>query len=575
MKGFFKTALGLFFALAAVACAKNIEPGNTHVNNAADGKIQVTVGGRIEGYASQVETKATAENVIRIMWQGDETVYVYGGKDYLGTLNASVDETDGTYATLSGTIDKPAEGRTITLVYSPDFSARPDIDGVITLDLSTQSGQELPFMIYGTTDSLEDAESSGSGVVSEQIVTFKPATSVYKFNCSDIPEGPVSKATIENITTKCVIILSDEAWPAVKGIDRGTISRTDGFTAADRRVIFSAALAPDSLKARFKFNVTRNGQDYDATFYGTVRPAKAYSDVFVLKPYGALPGRFTVNSSGKQVFFARHNMWHDSRDSFDNPCRIDDDETYSYVKRLDDGTRIQVDTSYDRQYYTLPKRGNSENTWRIDHVFHFYWCPQEPNIGWQSYSIPVGNPPTVNDVFPTNQPGNDTAPNTFIPFRIIGDGRDLTGLWRLLSASEWRYLLEEREMTYGKPRYSNWYAGIRVGDSNDGVDFNIQYGLFIYPDDYNSDEITIKPHGQTRVFNWDEINAAGILFLPVVGIRDKDSVTWDYVPAKYWTSTADENDPYKAYCVKFDTEVTVEPASRDIALPVRLARECE
>ena len=575
MKGFFKTALAVFFAMTAAACVENVEPGSTDVENGDDGKIQVTVGGRIEGYASQEGTKATAENAIRIMWQGGETVYVYGGKDYLGTLAASVDETDGTYATLSGTIDKPAEGRTITLVYSPDFSARPDpgLDGVITLDLSTQSGQDVPFLIYGITDSLEGAESRT--VVSGQVVTFKPATSVYKFNCSDIPEGPVSKATIENINTKCVITLSDETRPAVSGTGRGTISRTGGFTAADRRVIFSAALAPDNDKARFNFNVNKNGQDYDATFYGMILAAKAYSDVFVLKPYGALPGKFTVSPSGKQVYFTRHNMWHDSRDSFSNPYHIDDDGGYSYVTPIGDGKIKQIDTSYNRQYYSLP-RPYKDSTWYKDHVFHFFWNEREPNIGWQQYSYDKDFPPAVTDVFTTNQPGNDTVSNTKYPFRVVGGGRDMTGLWRLLSASEWRYLLEEREMTYGKPRYSNWYGGIRIGDNNDGVDFYIQYGLFIYPDDYNSDEITMNPDAPYKVFNWDEIDAAGILFLPRVGTRDKDQVKWEYADAKYWTATADEEDPDQAYCVRFDGgKVSVEPSSRAIALPIRLVRECE
>ena len=56
--------------------------------------------------------------------------------------------------------------------------------------------------------------------------------------------------------------------------------------------------------------------------------------------------------------------------------------------------------------------------------------------------------------------------------------------WRTLTRDEWNYLVEEREMKYGKPRYTF---------NKDNYTYQLEgktyYGMFIYPDDYNGNEV--------------------------------------------------------------------------------------
>ena len=76
------------------------------------------------------------------------------------------------------------------------------------------------------------------------------------------------------------------------------------------------------------------------------------------------------------------------------------------------------------------------------------------------------------------------------------------GTWRTLSKDEWTYLFNDRTMTNGKERYSN---AVAVGGVT--IEGKTYKGAFLYPDNYNGDVVSGS-------MTWDEINAAGIVFLP-------------------------------------------------------------
>ena len=106
-------------------------------------------------------------------------------------------------------------------------------------------------------------------------------------------------------------------------------------------------------------------------------------------------------------------------------------------------------------------------------------------------------------------------------------GRNISpsGVWYTLSIDEWKYLLSKRKMTYGKQRYTNAVEGGALLDSQ------TYKGLFIYPDNYNNDEIG-KEGGPST---WAEINALGIVFLPASGYdHEYDN------EANYWSRSRNE-----------------------------------
>lgn len=264
-------------AIVATACSNDEDMRTKEVDN---GRIEVSIEGTINGYIPQDATRAEAQTVVRIQWEGGETVYVYEGARSLGTLTSTKGDETGTYAKLSGTIDAPTVGSTLTLVYSPQFTETPaTTDGKITLDLSEQTGEGVPFLIYGTMTA------TAAGTLTDAVVPFKLATSVFKCGCTGLcTEGEVSQATIGQLNTKCELTLSDSGEPTVGGSTPGNITLTGGIQAQDQRAIFSVAVAATGeADAGRSIVVSKNGQGYGATFpKSELGAAKSYNSVFSL-----------------------------------------------------------------------------------------------------------------------------------------------------------------------------------------------------------------------------------------------------------------------------------------------------
>ena len=129
------------------------------------------------------------------------------------------------------------------------------------------------------------------------------------------------------------------------------------------------------------------------------------------------------------------------------------------------------------------------------------------------------------------------------------ESNDITvGIWRTLSKEEWVYLINTRTMTNGKARYSI--------DDNYGVtiESTTYNGLFLYPDNYNGEIVSSS-------MTWDDINAAGIVFLPAAGYYDRGEVTCDDSKGFYWSSSAYSE--YSSYLMYFDNTGTVRPDKGD------------
>ncbi|MCQ2174339.1 MAG: hypothetical protein MJY61_04315, partial [Bacteroidales bacterium] len=142
----------------------------------------------------------------------------------------------------------------------------------------------------------------------------------------------------------------------------------------------------------------------------------------------------------------------------------------------------------------------------------------------------------------------------------IGDGNT----WRTLSDVEWEYLIADTtRMVNDKPCWSSPAGGVTIGGKT-------YHGLFLYPDDYDGDVVSSS-------MSWDDINAAGIVFLPAAGWRMSNSITGiDDEFGSYWSSTA--TDDYFAFGECFycgDTPYGSTDCPRDEGNSVRLVTVVE
>lgn len=237
----------------------------------------------------------------------------------------------------------------------------------------------------------------------------------------------------------------------------------------------------------------------------------------------------------------------------------------------DTGDERKVVFSKGNLYWDGKEFKNEEEQWRFatswneSYVSHFFWTTA-PNIH-HSYSMyNNANNETPSDIFFTNSDIITANPD----FSVNGQ----KGLWRVLSGTssgEWDYLLNRRTMMVsGMPRYVN-KSPSRSSKNTDGK----FYGLFIYPDNYSGAEV-----GDETMDSWEEINAAGIVFLPAAEYRwgdEFDAYKFNSSPSSgvYWSSTAeDENN---ANCLSFGNNVgyymQIETRTRYSGRSVRLVAE--
>ena len=250
--------------LAATSCQKEETPA------AQTGEtISISIQGAIGDFTPADGVKATTESVIRVMWEAGDKVYVYDGASNLGELTVSItdpktSETDARYAYLTGTLTAPQSGTTLlTLVYVRGAAEAPAIsNGKISLDISAQSGNDFPFMLYATLP----FETSMTKITNK-FVPFQFATSVMKVNCANLvnQSGNITFASINEMNTVCVLTLNKAAAPTVSGTTAGTIVRTGEFPTGNGKGTVMVAAAPtaavSSSKTRY-VNIRHGDESY-------------------------------------------------------------------------------------------------------------------------------------------------------------------------------------------------------------------------------------------------------------------------------------------------------------------------
>ncbi|MBQ0129484.1 MAG: hypothetical protein KBT57_06560 [bacterium] len=288
-----------------------------------------------------------------------------------------------------------------------------------------------------------------------------------------------------------------------------TFQAIEGYTVEEHGVCYAKHAAPtyDDFHAEgvkqgdvYIAHLTNlePGATYYVRAYAKYAPAKDGNVVIVYGnelnfttltniPEGALSGKFTVNSSGKQVYFSKGNLWYGPEEQGATATWNFEKEQY-YFRQVN-GLRNDAPHLYNNPTVTpVGTRG-------------FFWFSQDATKASvvQSSEPAIGN----NDVLFTNKPGAPTEANpNFTANGVTGKWRTLTGNPATGSKGEWEYIVKERAVNY------HHYAYVKV----DG-----EAGLLLFPD----------------VFTWPSVSDVD---LPAPTTFDKASSTCndlDYTPAQF------------------------------------------
>lgn len=246
----------------------------------------------------------------------------------------------------------------------------------------------------------------------------------------------------------------------------------------------------------------------------------------VMATEGALPGRFTINAQGDQIVFSKGNL------------------LYDYFKG--------VWSLAEHQYDVLDRFQNGE---LIEYYNGRYGSTEKTDIfGWGTGCNPILI--SVNDSDYNMCPVPDPVEEESITYdwgsNPISNGGNRSNLWRTLTKEEWEYMIFQRE------------HGILWGmGSVNGIN-----GLFLLPDGWNYDNRvkTIREHFVSpKIFEqnsdtyyagyhynasedyyvdntftaeqWTALENDGVVFLPVTGCRDGNTVYDAAVGGEYWSTT--------------------------------------
>lgn len=197
-------------------------------------------------------------------------------------------------------------------------------------------------------------------------------------------------------------------------------------------------------------------------------------------PDDALPYKFTINADGDYVFFAKGNLWCDASDSENLKWYFEEDQW---------GTNPSVNGKLpkDKEYCGNtpdPTKPTDFSDGFKSHISHFNWSEN------------------CNDAIAFTQKVPSASSTNLFTSQLFDRN------WRVLTTGakesepaiqcEWQYILGSTRMVNGGDAYKlTTIAGYK--------------GLCLYPDDYSG------TYGETT---FEELETAGIAFLPVTGARE-------------------------------------------------------
>lgn len=474
-----------------------------------------------------------------VAFEYGDVVYVASGQKFVGTLTHNG-------ATFAGNLTNPTEGQPLYFFFlgnkTPEETLTPGSSTTCSVNISDQTGEKFPVISFATSNEIF----TGAGLYTAY---FLNKAALVKFDVTTLSPAPTcilglnNKVTVDFSTSTNVFAYSQ--------MDDGLVKLPSGNGEHWAILLPQAALTEGE-----EGSVYAEGGHYAGTRSAipAITPNDYLNEGIALTvttrtdPEGTIPGLFTINSSGTQVYFSQGNLQYQAST---NTWQFAENQ-YDYV-----GSANSNISQTNSGWIDLFGWGTSG----YDHGANAYqpWSISASNDSYHAYGD------NNNNLYD----GNGQADWGYN--QISNGGNTENSGWRTLTKDEWEYVFDTRSTTSGIR-----YAKAKVNNVN---------GVILLPDRWTatnyalSNTNSIGANYTSNTISADDwtnvLEAWGAVFLPAAGYR------WGSVEnvgskGDYWSasrSTLSGN----ACGVEFDSNnlYTIYHGTRRSGFSVRLVRNAE
>ena len=269
-------------------------------------------------------------------------------------------------------------------------------------------------------------------------------------------------------------------------------------------------------------------------------------------PTGAINGKFTINTSGDQVYFSQGNL--------------------QYIGSAATPYWKFADNQWDILGTTTGQNSSDEN---VDRDL-FGWGTSGWNNGntyYQPWSTAGSEESNYGQLYGPSGQYNLTGTYANADWGVynpISNGGNQANQWRTLTNPEWAYVFDTRTTS----------SGIRYAKAN----VNNVNGVILLPDDWSSDTYSLSNTNSAgasfssntiSALQWNTLEQVGAVFLPAAGKRDGTSVGSVGSYGSYWSASYFNS--LSAYYVHFFDSLLFTDYNywRDSGRSIRLVRVAE
>lgn len=338
--------------------------------------------------------------------------------------------------------------------------------------------------------------------VEDDLLNFKNVVTLLRFSGKDAEISDIKIVSPSTIAGDFVYNYEENSVTVSEGAANGIEA---GFPGSDEPSFVAVAPAKSYAGTMFLFN------DMEASTRGSLRyDSKRFLGINKIYSMGRatanmLPGAFTLNDAGLQVYFSKGNL-------------------RAYVTG---GSKLEDFEFADHQYDAVGASGANTALGSASGYFDLF--------GWSTAKSQYG----ITYSLHPNDYGTEFV-DWGLGYCEFNDIKP-TSVWRTLSAREIYYILDERSASEIDGREDSRFAKIKVNSHN---------GLLLFPDFFEwSEKMGDVPHYiNDRSKSWDDVSsyttnefeameAAGAVFLPVGGNRHGSDIYSEDKSGNYWLST--------------------------------------
>ena len=470
-------------------------------------------------------------------------------KDKVETLTTTVSFNDGVAATRAlteGGVKTFAVGDQIAVAYknSQDEWVKA-VSTALTADDITNGGKSAKFTVtVSNADKTKDVKyiypasiADDYGFVDYKLLDVQDGSLTTLASSLDACQGigawngeNLPALALENQFTICKFKIKAGGSDITSSITQLTIN--DGFNTytitptSSLNDIWVAIRSDEGGKCTYKIYAAKGKDLYTKTVSGKAfDKGKIYPiNVTTTKVDGAISGQFTVNSSGKKVFFSQGNLQAVCT-SADSGGNTQETWTWQFATNQWDyiGGRSQSDSETQTGNNYINGNGSVSTAGTVD---LFGWSTSLTYYG-------IHNSNNDNTYIDGTKPFNDWG-NTMGSGWYTLDGGENSG--------EWYYLFMSRSASTvngtDNARFVKAYL------------FGTTHGIILFPDTYIHPAGVAAPTGinktndnnswnnnQYSAQDWAKMEAAGCVFLPAAGQRTGTTLESVNVIGHYWSSS--------------------------------------